>query len=72
MIIVLKDQNTLDVDVVFITKTTTAKQLKEIIADSKAACGDTDNYDWCDLEGRLPNDVKCYKEWNCEFETIYW
>lgn len=72
MVILLKDRESKTDDVIFITETTTAKQIQDIIDDSRVTIGDTDNFNWEDVESRLPSDVKCYTDWKCEFETIYW
>jgi hypothetical protein len=72
MVILLKDRESKTDDVIFITETTTAKQIQDIIDDSRVTIGDTDNFNWEDVESRLPIDVKCYTDWKCEFETIYW
>lgn len=72
MIVILRDRESLDDDVVFITETTTGEQIQEIIDDVKVSIGDTDNYNWEEIEKRLPEDVKVYTNWNNEFDVIYW
>lgn len=72
MIVILKDKNTTDPDVVMVTETTTGKQIQEIIDKVRITCGDTDNYDFEAITKQLPDDVRFYTDWDNEFDVIYW
>lgn len=72
MIVILRDTESRGTDAIFVTETTTAKQIQNIIDDTKIQVGNTYNYLWEEVVGKLPSDVKVYTDWQSEFETIYW
>ena len=77
MIILIKDHNTLEIDAIVVTQTTTKSLVESTLGDVECYYEemqergiDVDVID--DLAARLPSDCQVFTEWRNEFETLFY